>query len=89
MILEKQFNFNDQLQDVTIHIMVDYLPETGVNDLLNISITDHSNGGINIVLSDIMNQYFSNEMEAMISSVNWYELYRQKKFEYSNPEYYS
>ena len=87
MILEQQFNFNDQLQDVTIHIMVDYLPDTGVNDLLNISITDHSNGGINIVLSDIMNQYFSNEMEAMISSVDWYELYRQKKIEYSNPEY--
>ena len=87
MILEQQFNFNDQLQDVTIHIMVDYLPETGVNDLLNISITDHSNGGINIVLSDIMNQYFSNQMEEMIDSVNWYELYRQKKIEYSNPEY--
>jgi hypothetical protein len=67
--------------------MVDYLPETGVNDLLNISITDHSNGGINIVLSDIMNQYFSNQMEEMIDSVNWYELYRQKKIEYSNPEY--
>lgn len=87
MILEQQFNFNDQLQDVTIHIMVDYLPDTGVNDLLNISITDHSNGGINIVLSDIMNQYFSNQMEEMIDSVNWYELYRQKKIEYSNPEY--
>lgn len=87
MILEQQFNFNDQLQDVTIHIMVDYLPDTGVNDLLNISITDHSNGGINIVLSDIMNQYFSNQMEEMISSVDWYELYRQKKIEYSNPEY--
>lgn len=87
MILNKQFNFNDQLQDVTIHIMVDYLPETGVNDLLNISITDHSNGGINIVLSDIMNHYFSNQMEEMIDSVNWYELYRQKKIEYSNPEY--
>lgn len=87
MILEKQFNFNDQQQDVTIHIMVDYLPETGVNDLLNISITDHSNGGINIVLSDVMNQYFSNQMEEMIDSVDWYELYRQKKIEYSNPEY--
>tara|TARA_R110000868_G_scaffold337249_1_gene598117 strand:- start:499 stop:762 length:264 start_codon:yes stop_codon:yes gene_type:complete len=87
MILEQQFNFNDQLQDVTIHIMVDYLPDTGVNDLLNISITDHSNGGINIVLSDIMNHYFSNQMEEMIDSVNWYELYRQKKIEYSNPEY--
>lgn len=87
MILEQQFNFNDQIQDVTIHIMVDYLPDTGVNDLLNISITDHSNGGINIVLSDIMNQYFSNQMEEMIDSVNWYELYRQKKIEYSNPEY--
>jgi uncharacterized protein YpmS len=87
MILEQQFNFNDQLQDVTIHIMVDYLPDTGVNDLLNISITDHSNGGINIVISDIMNQYFSNQMEEMIDSVNWYELYRQKKIEYSNPEY--
>jgi hypothetical protein len=87
MILEQQFNFNDQLQDVTIHIMVDYLPDTGVNDLLNISITDHSNDGINIILSDIMNQYFSNQMEEMISSVDWYELYRQKKIEYSNPEY--
>lgn len=87
MILEQQFNFNDQLQDVTIHIMVDYLPDTGVNDLLNISITDHSNGGINIVLSDIMNHYFSNQMEEMIDSVDWYELYRQKKIEYSNPEY--
>lgn len=87
MILEKEFNFNDQLQDITIHIMVDYLPDTGVNDLLNISITDHSNGGINIVLSDIMNHYFSNQMEEMIDSVNWYELYRQKKIEYSNPEY--
>lgn len=87
MILEQQFNFNDQLQDVTIHIMVDYLPDTGVNDLLNISITDHSNGGINIVLSDIMNHYFSNQMEEMIDSLDWYELYRQKKIEYSNPEY--
>ena len=87
MILEQQFNFNDQQQDVTIHIMVDYFPETGVNDLLNISITDHSNGGINIVLSDVMNQYFSNQMEEMIDSVDWYELYRQKKIEYSNPEY--
>lgn len=87
MILEQQFNFNDQLQDVTIHIMVDYHPETGVDDLLNISITDHSNGGINIVLSDIMNHYFSNQMEEMIDSVDWYELYRQKKIEYSNPEY--
>lgn len=87
MILEKQFNFNDQQQDVTIHIMVDYHPKTGVNDLLNISITDHSNDGINIVLSDIMNQYFSNQIEEMISSVDWYELYREKKIEYLNPEY--
>jgi len=86
MILEQQFNFNDQQQDVTIHIMVDYIPETGVNDLLNISITDHSNDGINIVLTDVMNQYFSTQMEEMIDSVNWYELYREKKIEYSNPE---
>jgi hypothetical protein len=87
MILEQQFNFNDQQQDLTLHIMVDYHPETGVNDLLNISITDHSNDGINIILSDIMNQYFSNQMEEMISSVDWYEFYRQKKIEYLNPEY--
>jgi uncharacterized protein YpmS len=87
MILEQQFNFNDQQKDVTIHIMVGYLPETGVNGVLNISITDHSNGGINIVLSDVMNQYFSKQMEEMIDSVDWYELYREKKIEYSNPKY--
>jgi hypothetical protein len=87
MILEKQFNFNDFQQDTTIHIMVDYHPATGVNDLLNISITDNSNGGINIILSDIMNEYFTNQMEEMIDKVDWYELYREKKIEYLNPEY--
>ena len=91
MILEKQFNLVTKsedtiLEDIMLHVMVDYYPESGIDEILNVSVTDHSKGGINIVLTELFDKFFSKQLDEIVESIDWLELYREKFGGYNHSE---
>jgi len=82
MILEKQFSYKINSEDLTMFITIDYNGES-IEEILNISVVDYKTSE-SIDLTSIMNIYFTDQLDAMVESVNWCELYREKLLQTEN-----
>jgi len=82
MILEKQFSYKINSEDLTMFITIDYNGES-IEEILNLSVVDYKTSE-SIDLTSIMNIYFTDQLDSMVDSVNWHELYREKLLQTEN-----
>jgi len=82
MILEKQFSYKINAEDITMFITIDYNGES-IEEILNLSVVDYKTSE-SIDLTSIMNIYFTDQLDSMVDSVNWHELYREKLLQTEN-----
>ena len=82
MILEKQFSYKINAEDITMFITIDYNGES-IEEILNLSVVDYKKSE-SIDLTSIMNIYFTDQLDSMVDSVNWHELYREKLLQTEN-----
>ena len=82
MILEKQFSYKINAEDLTMFISIDYNGES-IEEIINLSVVDYKTSE-SIDLTSIMNIYFTDQLDAMVESVNWHELYREKLLQTEN-----
>ena len=78
MVLQKHIDYKlSDKEDTTIYLVVEFNGEE-IEEIIEVSITDNlTNNNINLI--NILSLNFSNVIDEMIDSVNWYELYREKK----------
>jgi len=83
MVLNKSINHAEEHNDVMLTFIVDYHVDYGIEKIIDISITDISKSST-IEVTGLFETCFSSELETMLNSINWNEIYHETIYEIKN-----
>jgi capsular polysaccharide biosynthesis protein len=81
MILDNVLQWNEDNDDVSMSIVVDYNPAHGVTEIINITIIDNQTNQ-SIQITDLLSFHFQHQIWSMVEKIDWHQIFidRQSKF---------
>jgi hypothetical protein len=74
----------DLFGDVSLEITVEYDAEENSIDVLSIIVREYD---IEVDITNILEQKYTSISEYITTSIDWFEIYRDKLYEIENPNY--
>lgn len=78
MILDNVLQWNEDYDDVSLVIVVDYNPAHGVTEIINMTIVDNQTNQ-SIQITDLMAYHFQHQFWSMVEKINWHEIFLERQ----------